>query len=271
MRRTLSLLIGLCGLLMLAVGPVHAQPSHLEPSYFAVEGVGADDVLNIRAEPNAAAAIVGSFAHDAAPIEVLALEGGWVYVSTGEGMGWASAAYLREISLPAFAGSALPDGLVCSGTEPFWGMTLSGAGISFAGMDIAEARFDLAVVDGFTGVGPSKNFVIGEGGGVSLGLMFAVAGVGTGIGPIVARRYTGDRNRDLRWAIALGYVIGGVGLALTAPLWNFNSVLAGTALRGIDLQLFESEFIVLLGHSGSGKSTLVDAICCVDIFNGIAN
>ena len=50
-------------------------------------------------------------------------------------------------------------------------------------------------------------FVIGEGGGISLGLMFALAGVGTGIGPIFARYVTGDDSTKLRWAIALGYLI----------------------------------------------------------------
>ena len=40
-------------------------------------------------------------------------------------------------------------------------------------------------------------FVIGEGGGISLGLMLALGGVGTGVGPIVARRFTGDRDRPL--------------------------------------------------------------------------
>jgi len=76
-------------------------------------------------------------------------------------------------------------------------------------------------------------FVIGEGGGVGLGLMFGVAGVGTGIGPILARRFTGDNNRLLRWYIAWGYLIGGMGLLVTAPLFNFGSVLLGTALRGV--------------------------------------
>ncbi|MEJ2266699.1 MAG: MFS transporter, partial [Anaerolineales bacterium] len=45
-------------------------------------------------------------------------------------------------------------------------------------------------------------FVIGEGGGTSLGLMYAVAGVGTGIGPMIARRFTGDRDRQLRIMLA---------------------------------------------------------------------
>jgi len=76
-------------------------------------------------------------------------------------------------------------------------------------------------------------FVFGESGGIGLGLMFGVAGIGTGIGPILARRFTGDRDRPLRWAIAAGYLIGGIGLVLTAPLWSFGSVLFGTMLRGV--------------------------------------
>lgn len=36
------------------------------------------------------------------------------------------------------------------------------------------------------------------------------------------------------------------------------------ALRGIDLKLFEQEFVVLLGHSGSGKSTLLNIMGGLD-------
>lgn len=78
-----------------------------------------------------------------------------------------------------------------------------------------------------------KVFVIGEGGGIGLGLMFAIAGVGTGIGPILARRFTGDRDRPLRVAIMLSYFMTTVGLVITAPLFSFNWVLAGMILRGI--------------------------------------
>jgi MFS family permease len=76
-------------------------------------------------------------------------------------------------------------------------------------------------------------FVIGEGGGTSLGLMYAVAGVGTGLGPIVARRFTEDRDRPLRVALALSYAIGALGLALMAPLRGFGLVLFGTLLRAV--------------------------------------
>jgi MFS family permease len=76
-------------------------------------------------------------------------------------------------------------------------------------------------------------FVIGIGGGISLGLMFGINGVGTGIGPILARRFTGDRDRSLRMAILLGYFIGALGLAITGTLINFGTVLFGTLLRGV--------------------------------------
>ena len=76
-------------------------------------------------------------------------------------------------------------------------------------------------------------FVIGQGGGTAFGLMLAAAGVGTGVGPIVARRFTGDRDRPLRVAVLLGYLLGGVGLLITAPLSSFETVLVGCFIRGL--------------------------------------
>jgi len=38
-----------------------------------------------------------------------------------------------------------------------------------------------------------------------------------------------------------------------------------SALRGVDLELFESEFMVLLGPSGSGKSTLLNILGGLDV------
>lgn len=78
-------------------------------------------------------------------------------------------------------------------------------------------------------------FVIGEGGGISLGLMYAAAGVGTGIGPILARRFTGDRDRALRVAIAFSYVLTIIGVAMTATLSSFPVVLLGTVFRGVGM------------------------------------
>jgi MFS family permease len=76
-------------------------------------------------------------------------------------------------------------------------------------------------------------FVIGDNGGTSLGLLYAFAGIGTGIGPILARVFTGDRDRLLRVALALSYGIGVIGLAMTAPLASFALVLLGTFIRSL--------------------------------------
>ncbi len=74
-------------------------------------------------------------------------------------------------------------------------------------------------------------FVIGEGGGISLGLLYGIGGIGTGISPLVARYFTGDRDRPLRLSIIMGYVIGSLGLAIAAPLTSFGTVLFGSMLR----------------------------------------
>ena len=76
-------------------------------------------------------------------------------------------------------------------------------------------------------------FVIGENGGTSLGLIYAVAGIGTGIGPILARVFTRDNDRRLRLALTISYVIGVIGLAITAPLAGFALVLLGTFTRAL--------------------------------------
>jgi MFS family permease len=76
-------------------------------------------------------------------------------------------------------------------------------------------------------------FVIGIGGGVALGLLFSVEGGGTGIGPIAARYFIGDQERYLKLAILFGYLLGGLGLAVFAPLFNFYSALAGMFIRGL--------------------------------------
>ena len=76
-------------------------------------------------------------------------------------------------------------------------------------------------------------FVIGQGGGTAFGLMLAAAGVGTGIGPLVVRRFTGDRDRSLRVAVLLAYLLGAAGLLITAPLTSFATVLVGCFIRGL--------------------------------------
>lgn len=75
-------------------------------------------------------------------------------------------------------------------------------------------------------------FPIGEGGGISLGIIYGVTGVGTGLGPIVARYFAGDKDRYLRYSIMAGYIISILGLLSVSTLASFPIVLFGAFLRG---------------------------------------
>lgn len=37
------------------------------------------------------------------------------------------------------------------------------------------------------------------------------------------------------------------------------------ALRGVDLEVYEGDFVAIMGHSGSGKSTFMNIIGCLDV------
>jgi len=54
-------------------------------------------------------------------------------------------------------------------------------------------------------------FTIGVGGGISLGLMFMMTGLGSGVGPILARVITADRIRSMSFAMIAGYLMITIG------------------------------------------------------------
>ena len=62
---------------------------------------------------------------------------------------------------------------------------------------------------------------------------FVALSVGTGIGPIIARRFTGDRDRALRYGILFGFASHVISMAIIAPLNSFTLVLVGVLFRGI--------------------------------------
>ncbi|SIS53250.1 COG3650 family protein [Paracoccus saliphilus] len=112
-------------LLMMLAGPASATQEYILPTLFDVTGVAADDVLNIRAQPNAGAEIVGMLAPDSTKIEVVEETKGWGRVNSGEASGWVSMAYLAY-RIDVWEDGELPDGFRCYGTEPFWGLERQG-------------------------------------------------------------------------------------------------------------------------------------------------
>ncbi|EAQ03927.1 hypothetical protein OB2597_11806 [Pseudooceanicola batsensis HTCC2597] len=107
-------------LLFLSGGPVAvAEPF---PALYDVVGVARDDVLNIRAEPDARAEILGTFAPDRRGVEVGAVsdDGGWGQVNAGGRSGWASLTYLERRD--GQEDGDFPPVRRCLGTEPFWSL-----------------------------------------------------------------------------------------------------------------------------------------------------
>ncbi len=59
-------------------------------------------------------------------------------------------------------------------------------------------------------------------GTLTLGIIYALVGVGTGIGPVILRAWLGDSPRALLRAIGIGYIlltIGALGIGLAPALW----------------------------------------------------
>lgn len=76
-------------------------------------------------------------------------------------------------------------------------------------------------------------FVVGEGGGLGLGLIYAAIGLGTGIGPVCLRYFTQDREGPMRAGIILAYFVAATGLSTVGTLASFPVVLLGMLLRGV--------------------------------------
>lgn len=113
------------------------------PAAFNVIGVASDDVLNVRAAPNAAATIQDKISPYAVSIEVLELsaDGAWGLVSTAEGNGWAAMRYLKPAT--GQDPNLIPRPMICLGNEPFWSVGLLPRGAEYT---TPEGRADLMVV-----------------------------------------------------------------------------------------------------------------------------
>ena len=113
------------------------------PSLYDVTGVAADDVLNIRTAPAAAAEQIGALPHDATGVEVVALSENtrWGMVNHEGVAGWVSMTYLASTGGPEWWEMATP--LFCYGTEPFWNVTFDPSGTSQLER-MGEAPVDLA-------------------------------------------------------------------------------------------------------------------------------
>lgn len=148
-----------------------------------------------------------------------------------------SAVLLMQIRMPAAPATLSADKTIAGGVRQY----VNGLKYLYRHPNILfiasqKALFSLCLTAGFQVVMVAisqRVFIVGEGGGISMGLMFGLVGVGTGIGPILARRLTGDDGPTLRRAIVIGYLLIVLGSAATAPLLSLPAVLLATIVRGV--------------------------------------
>ncbi|MCR8828187.1 COG3650 family protein [Pseudosulfitobacter koreensis] len=105
----------------LIIGLAQASLAFEFPALYRVIDVASNDVLNVRAAPDAQSEIIGEFQHDQSGIEIVALsdDRGWGQVNVGGQSGWTSMRFLQRE-----AEATSPLRAECFGTEPFWNLTL---------------------------------------------------------------------------------------------------------------------------------------------------
>lgn len=149
--KTLLQLAGANGLLLVlflfAAAPAWATQEFILPTLFDVTGVAAEDVLNIRAAPDAGAAIVGTLRPNARDIEVVRYDdtGRWARINAGESSGWAALRFLRY-QVDVWDPETLPPTLHCRGNEPFWSLQMRGDDLVFATPDEPESALRITQV-----------------------------------------------------------------------------------------------------------------------------
>lgn len=129
----------LLGVLLLAAWPALATQEYILPTLFDVTGVAADDVLNIRAAPDAGAEIIGALAPDARDIEVVGYDdtGRWARINTDGQSGWVALRYLAY-QTDVWTPDNLPPTLHCLGNEPFWSFRPRGDEIVFSTPEVPK-------------------------------------------------------------------------------------------------------------------------------------
>ncbi len=100
-------------------------------------------------------------------------------------------------------------------------------------------------------------YVLGEGGGISLGLLYTFIGLGSGLGPILVRAVTRDEGRPMRVAIGLSYAAMGAGLSLMSALPSFPWALVGAMVRamgGGTIWVFSTQLLLVsVPHEVRGR------------------
>ena len=78
-----------------------------------------------------------------------------------------------------------------------------------------------------------ETFKLGDDASATLGLIYFAVAVGTGLGPVLARRFTGDTPKYMYWAILIAYVAMAVGYGMLAWGTTLAVILIATVIRTV--------------------------------------
>lgn len=134
------------------------------PALGFVVNVASDDVLNIRIEPDHQSEIIGTLAHDATQIEVVAKDGSglWGLVNSFEASGWIRLSFLEVPKQPKW--HEFQVSLSCFGTEPFWDFEVyvGATEARYRDLDMKLTKYDVTWT---SGIAARPGGVIGLGAG----------------------------------------------------------------------------------------------------------
>lgn len=135
------------GIFLFAASPATATQEYILPTLFDVTGVAANDVLNIRAAPDASAEVIGKLSPNARDIEVVGYDetGRWARINTDERSGWAALRYLAY-QVDVWTPGTLPPTLHCLGNEPFWSFRPTDENMVFSTPDAPDSMMRIEQV-----------------------------------------------------------------------------------------------------------------------------
>ena len=152
-------LVAVLALMLSLASPAAAQT--MLPTLYDVTGVKADDVLNIRAMPDASSSILSELPPDATGVEVIETRAGWARVNTFERSGWVNMRYLKERP-DVWRKGEIPATLNCLGTEPFWTLRQVGNNIVYETPEQSRPLQRRVVVDNPARHQPARSIIAGD-------------------------------------------------------------------------------------------------------------
>lgn len=79
----------------------------------------------------------------------------------------------------------------------------------------------------------AKWMTIEEGGTATLGLIYVISGLGTGLGPLLMRRWLGDATKRLMIGISIGFLFTAAGITMLGMVSTFPAFLGSTFVRTV--------------------------------------